>query len=144
MSISEKVSYIRKLRKENLIVFSEVGSKDVDAVVAPYKWIKSIKEELNAGAYKVIAEARESGTVGIYRRSGEIRMGLIDEVVHEIPFEKLIFEAPQKSQQVWFIKKFGANVNLGNILPQEVIPLETLRVGLRGDTLKKFHIKKDN
>jgi phosphosulfolactate synthase len=98
-----------------------------------------IQAELEAGAWKIIAEARESGTVGVFRPNGEIRSGLIDEIADQIPVEKLIFEAPQKAQQVWFIKKFGSNVNLGNIAPEEVIPLETLRLGLRSDTLFDFY-----
>lgn len=139
---SEKLALIEKLSK-NFKVLSEVGSKDASVVVAPYKWVKYIKDELNAGAWKVIAEGRESGTVGIFRDSGEIRTGLIEEIVNEIDPHNLIFEAPQKSQQVWFIKQFGANVNLGNIAPDEAIPLETLRLGLRGDTLAHFNGKID-
>jgi phosphosulfolactate synthase len=116
-------------------VLSEVGSKDAEAVFAPYQWVAWIKEERAAGAWKVIMEARESGTAGIYRGSGEVRSGLIDEIEHEIGIEDLIFEAPQKSQQAWFIRHLGAEVNLGNIPPEEVIPLETLRLGLRSDTM---------
>ena len=116
-------------------VLSEVGSKDAEAVFAPYQWVGWIKEERAAGAWKVIMEARESGTAGIYRGSGEVRSGLIDEIEHEIGIEDLIFEAPQKSQQAWFIRQFGPAVNLGNIPPDEVIPLETLRLGLRSDTM---------
>jgi phosphosulfolactate synthase len=116
-------------------VFSEVGSKDDERIMAPYRWVEEIEAELAAGAWKVIAEARESGTAGIFRPDGEVRMGLIDEIVHAIDPNRLLFEAPQKAQQVWFIKKFGPNVNLGNIPPDEVIPLETLRLGLRADTL---------
>jgi len=97
-----------------------------------------MKAEFEAGSWKVIAEARESGTVGIFRGTGEIRSGLIDEILTEIPAEKIIWEAPQKGQQVWFIKLLGSNVNLGNIAPEEVIPLETLRLGLRGDTFAQF------
>jgi phosphosulfolactate synthase len=118
-------------------VLSEVGSKDADVVYAPYQWVEWIKEELEAGAWKVITEARESGTAGIFRPTGEMRTGLVDEIVHEIDFRDLIFEAPAKSAQAWFIKQFGPEVNLGNIPPDEVIPLETLRLGLRGDTLKE-------
>jgi phosphosulfolactate synthase len=116
-------------------VLSEVGSKDAEVVFAPYQWVEWIKEELAAGAWKVITEGREGGTAGIYRPTGEMRTGLVDEIVHEIPVAELIFEAPTKSSQAWFVKHLGPNVNLGNIPPDEVIPLETLRLGLRGDTM---------
>lgn len=116
-------------------VLSEVGSKDADQIYAPYQWVRWIAEELGAGAWKVITEARESGTAGVFRASGEVRSGLIDEIAHELDIEKLIFEAPQKNQQAWFIEHFGPDVNLGNIPPDEIIPLETLRLGLRSDTL---------
>jgi phosphosulfolactate synthase len=122
----------------DFVVLSEVGSKDTEVVFAPYEWVQWIREELDAGAWKVITEARESGTAGIFRPSGEIRTGLIDEIVHDVEFGDLIFEAPTKSSQAWFIKHFGPNVNLGNIPPEEVIPLETLRLGLRADTLKEI------
>jgi phosphosulfolactate synthase len=118
-------------------VLSEVGSKDPDVVFAPYQWVQWIKEELDAGAVKVITEAREGGTAGIFRRDGDMRTGLLEEIAHEISINDLIFEAPTKSSQAWFVKNFGPNVNLGNIPPDEVIPLETLRLGLRGDTLKE-------
>ena len=118
-------------------VLSEVGSKDADVNYAPYLWVEWIKEELEAGAWKVITEGREGGTAGIYRPTGEMRTGLVDEIAHEIDVDALIFEAPMKSSQAWFVKQFGPNVNLGNIPPEEVIPLETLRLGLRGDTLKE-------
>lgn len=120
---------------EDFTVLSEVGSKDNDVVIAPYRWVEMIAAELRAGAWKVITEARESGTAGVFRGDGEVRMGLIDEIAHEIDVQRLLFEAPQKSQQTWFIRRFGTNVNLGNIPPDEVIPLETLRLGLRSDTL---------
>jgi phosphosulfolactate synthase len=120
---------------EDYVVLSEVGSKDSECVYAPYQWVAWIKEELAAGAAKVITEAREAGTAGIFRGSGEVRSGLIDEIVHEIPLDQLLFEAPQKDQQAWFIRHLGAEVNLGNIPPEEVIPLETLRLGLRSDTM---------
>jgi phosphosulfolactate synthase len=103
----------------------------------PYLWVEWIKEELEAGAWKVVTEGREGGTAGIYRPTGEMRTGLVDEIAHEIDVQQLIFEAPTKSAQAWFVKQFGPNVNLGNIPPEEVIPLETLRLGLRGDTLKE-------
>ena len=118
-------------------VLSEVGSKDAEAIFAPYQWVEWIKSELEAGAWKVITEGREGGTSGIYRPTGEMRTGLVDEIAHEIDISSLIFEAPSKSSQAWFVKHYGPGVNLGNIPPEEVIPLETLRLGLRGDTLKE-------
>ena len=118
-------------------VLSEVGSKDSEVVFAPYEWVDWIKEELAAGAWKVITESRETGTAGIFRPSGEMRTGLVDEIAHSIDFHDLVWEAPTKAAQAWFIKQFGPAVNLGNITPDEVIPLETLRRGLRGDTLKE-------
>lgn len=133
----EKCAYIHKLA-EQVTVLSEVGSKDAEKIIPPYKWIKLMQAELNAGAWKVIGEAREGGNVGLFRASGEVRSGLVEEILTKIPFEKIIWEAPQKSQQVWFIKLLGANVNLGNIAPNEVIPLETIRIGLRGDTFDHF------
>lgn len=132
-----KCEYIRKL-SEQVTVISEVGSKDIQKIFAPYKWIKLMTAEIEAGAWKVIAEARESGNVGIYRDSGEVRQGLVDEILTQIPEEKIIWEAPQKAQQVWFIKLIGANVSLGNIAPADVIPLETLRLGIRSDTFDHF------
>lgn len=133
----EKCNYIKELSNQ-VTVISEVGSKDVEKIFAPYKWIRLMNAELEAGSWKVIAEARESGNVGIYRDSGEVRQGLVDEILTQIPEEKIIWEAPQKAQQVWFIKLIGANVNLGNIAPAEVIPLETIRLGLRSDTFDFF------
>ena len=129
-----KVEFIADLAQD-FTVLSEVGSKDNDVVIAPYRWVELIEAELRAGAWKVITEARESGTAGVFRGDGEVRMGLIDEIVHAIDVHRLLFEAPQKAQQTWFIRAFGTNVNLGNIPPDEVIPLETLRLGLRSDTL---------
>ena len=134
MAHDAKLEHIARLAQD-FVVLSEVGSKDIDTVIAPYRWVELIEAELRAGAWKVITEARETGTAGIFRGDGEVRMGLIDEIVHAIDPNRLLFEAPQKSQQVWFIRKFGPNVNLGNIPPDEVIPLETLRLGLRADTL---------
>ena len=134
----EKCQYIETLSKQGLRVLSEVGSKDVEKIIAPYKWIRMMKAELEAGSWKLIAEARESGTVGIFRKSGEVRSGLVEEILTQIPKEKIIWEAPQKQQQVWFIKLLDSNVNLGNIAPSEVISLETIRLGLRGDTFEHF------
>jgi phosphosulfolactate synthase len=118
-------------------VMSEVGSKDAEVNYAPYLWVQWIKEELEAGAWKVITEGREGGTAGIFRPTGEMRTGLVDEIAHEIDVGELIFEAPTKASQAWFVRQFGAEVNLGNIPPDEVIPLETLRLGLRADTLNE-------
>ena len=137
MEHEDKCECISKLA-EQTIVLSEVGSKDADKIIPPYKWIKLIQTELEAGAWKVIGEAREGGNVGLFRSTGEVRMGLVEEILNSIPGEKMLWEAPLKSQQVWFIKLLGANVNLGNIAPNEVIPLETLRLGLRGDTFDMF------
>ena len=145
VEISDGTVEIPRERKLELIqdfakdftVLSEVGSKDSEVVFAPYEWVEWIKEELEAGAWKVITESREGGTAGIFRPSGEMRTGLVDEIAHSIDFHDLLWEAPTKSSQAWFIKHFGPEVNLGNIPPEEVIPLETLRLGLRGDTLKE-------
>lgn len=133
----EKLRCIRLL-KQDFAVLSEVGSKDKEKIMPPYKWVQLIQAELDAGSWRVICEARESGTVGLFRPNGEVRSGLVDEIVYLIGKRRLIFEAPRKEQQVWFIKKFGPNINLGNISPDEVIPLETLRLGLRADTLFDF------
>lgn len=134
---AEKCGYIEKLTK-HATVLSEVGSKDAAHIIPPYKWIELMKAELEAGSEYVIAEAREAGTVGIYRGSGEVREGLVQEILTQIPAEKIIWEAPQKAQQLYFIELIGCNVNLGNIAPTEVIPLEAMRIGLRGDTFHLF------
>jgi phosphosulfolactate synthase len=136
MPREEKLELIADLARD-FTVLSEVGSKDSEVVFAPYEWVGWIKEELEAGAWKVITEAREGGTAGIFRPTGEMRTGLIDEIVHDIQPDDLIFEAPTKAAQAWFVRQFGPEVNLGNIPPDEVIPLETLRRGLRADTLKE-------
>jgi phosphosulfolactate synthase len=151
VEISDGTLDIPRERKVELIadfgrdftVLSEVGSKDEETVYAPYQWVEWIKEELEAGAWKVITEGREGGTAGIYRPTGEMRTGLVDEIVHEVEVGELIFEAPTKSSQAWFVKQFGPNVNLGNIPPEEVIPLETLRLGLRADTLKEVLLRRE-
>ena len=137
MNHDDKCECIRKLSKQ-VTVLSEVGSKDVEKIIPPYKWIKLMQEELDAGAWKVIGEAREGGNVGLFRSTGEVRSGLVEEILTKIPSESIIWEAPQKAQQVWFIKLLGTNVNLGNIAPNEMIPLETIRLGLRGDTFSHF------
>ena len=134
---AEKCGYIEKLTK-HFIVLSEVGSKDAAHIIPPYKWIELMSAELNAGASYVIAEAREAGNVGIYRGSGEVREGLVQEILTQIPAEKILWEAPQKAQQLYFIELIGCNVNLGNIAPSEVIAMEAMRVGLRGDTFHMF------
>jgi phosphosulfolactate synthase len=121
----------------DFVVLSEVGSKDAEVNIAPYLWVQWMREELDAGAWKVIAEGREGGTAGIYRPTGELRTGLVDEIEHSLSFHDLIWEAPTKSSQAWFVRHFGPEVNLGNIPPDEVIALETLRLGLRADTLKE-------
>ncbi len=130
---AEKCGYIEKLAK-HVTVLSEVGSKDATHIIPPYKWIELMDAELKAGSTYVIAEAREAGNVGIYRGTGEVREGLVQEILTKIPSEKIIWEAPQKAQQVYFLELLGANVNLGNLAPNEIIPLEAMRVGLRGDT----------
>lgn len=132
-----KCEYIRKLATR-ATVLSEVGSKDAEKIIPPYEWIEQMESELQAGVWKVIAEARESGTVGIFRGTGEVRSGLVAEIIRKIPLENILWEAPLKAQQVWFIKLYGANINLGNIAPNELIPLETLRLGLRGDSFHFF------
>jgi phosphosulfolactate synthase len=126
---------------EDFVVMSEVGSKDSDVVYAPYQWVEWMREDLEAGAWKVITEGREEGTAGIYRRDGDMRTGLIDEIVHGIEVGDIVFEAPTKASQAWFVRKFGPEVNLGNIPPEEVIPLETLRLGLRAETLKEILLR---
>jgi len=134
---AEKCGYIEKLTKYGKVL-SEVGSKDAAHIIPPYKWIELMRAELDAGSSYVIAEAREAGNVGIYRGSGEVREGLVQEILTQIPEEKIIWEAPQKSQQLYFIELIGCNVNLGNIAPTEVLPLEAMRIGLRGDTFHLF------
>lgn len=134
---AEKCGYIEKLAKYGTVL-SEVGSKDETNIFPPYKWIELMRAELGAGSTYVIAEAREAGNVGLYRGTGEVRQGLVQEILTQIPAEKIIWEAPQKSQQLYFLELLGANVNLGNIAPTEVIPLEAMRVGLRGDSFHLF------
>jgi phosphosulfolactate synthase len=134
---AEKCGYIEKLTKHGTVL-SEVGSKDAAHIIPPYKWIELMRAELEAGSTYVIAEAREAGNVGIYRGSGEVREGLVQEILTQIPEEKIIWEAPQKAQQLYFIELIGCNVNLGNIAPSEMISLEAMRVGLRGDTFHLF------
>lgn len=130
-----KLELIDRLARD-FMVLSEVGSKDdTGAITPPYLWVEQMRKELQAGAWKVIAEGREAGTAGIFRPTGEVREGLIDEIVHEIDPGAILFDAPLKDQQVWFVRRFGTEVNLGNIPPREVLALETLRLGLRSDTM---------
>jgi phosphosulfolactate synthase len=131
-----KLELIADLAQE-FVVLSEVGSKDAEVVYAPYQWVEWIRDDLDAGAWKVIAEGREGGNAGIYRPSGDMRTGLIDEIVHGIDVADVVFEAPGTHAQAWFVKRFGPDVNIGNVPPDEVIPLETLRLGLRSDTLRE-------
>src|SRR4051794_38311403 len=135
METPAKCELIRRFAGEGFVVLSEVGSKDNDKHEAPYIWVEKMQAELEAGSWKVIAEARESGTAGIYRADGEVRMGLIDEIAHAIDVARVVFEAPQKDQQVWLLRRFGPDANLGNIAPDDVLSLETLRLGLRSDTI---------
>jgi phosphosulfolactate synthase len=134
---NKKLEYISILAKRGAVI-SEVGSKKKDVIYTPDEWVEMMKSELNAGSAKVIAEARESGTIGIYNDDGSVNTSLIREISEHVKLENVIWEAPLKTQQAWFIKHFGSNVNLGNIAPNEIIPLETLRLGLRGDTFFQF------
>lgn len=134
---TEKCGYIEKLTKYGTVL-SEVGSKDATNIMPPYKWIEQMSAELEAGASYVIAEAREAGNVGLYRDSGEVRQGLVNEILTQIPAEKILWEAPQKAQQLYFLQLVGCNANLGNIAPSEIIPLEAMRIGLRGDTFDLY------
>lgn len=135
---ADKCKYISRLASEGFTVYSEVGSKDASNVMPPYKWIEQMTAELEAGSSKVIAEAREAGNIGIYRGSGEVREGLVQEILTKIDAERILWEAPQKAQQVYFLNLLGCNVNLGNIAPNEVISLEAMRIGLRGDSFNMF------
>ncbi len=132
-----KRNLIERLSGE-FVVLAEVGNKDADFIMAPYVWVEQIERDLEAGAWKVITEARESGNAGIYRADGEPRTGLIDEIVHAVDPDRLLFEAPLRPQQVWLLKRFGTECNLGNIAPDDVLSLETLRLGLRSDTVERF------
>ncbi len=136
---TEKCGYIEKLAKYG-VVLSEVGSKDKDRehITPPYQWIRLMQAELEAGSSYIVAEARETGTVGLYRDSGEVREGLVQEILTKVPAEKILWEAPRKDQQLYFLQLIGANANLGNIQPSEVIALEAMRVGLRGDTFSLY------
>ncbi len=137
MEHDKKLNYIMQLSK-HVTVLSEVGSKQANVIIPMNEWVSQMKSELKAGAWKVIAEARESGTTGIYNADGSANLNLIKDILEELDQKDVIWEAPLKNQQVYFIKLIGANVNLGNIAPDEVISLETLRLGLRGDTFHDF------
>jgi phosphosulfolactate synthase len=145
VEISDGTVEIPRDRKLELIadfardftVLSEVGSKDSSVEYTVDEWTEWLRDELEAGAWKVITEAREGGTAGIFDSSGGMRTELIGEIADAVGVENVVFEAPTKAAQTWFIKRFGPSVNLGNIPPEEVIALETLRLGLRGDTLKE-------
>jgi phosphosulfolactate synthase len=137
LSHEKKCEYISTLAKE-YTVLSEVGSKEEGVIIHPARWINMMQNELEAGAFKVIAEARESGTVGIFHKNGSAHTMLINRIVHKVKLENILWETPQKSQQIYFLKLFGCNVNLGNIAMDDVIPLETLRLGLRADTFFTF------
>jgi phosphosulfolactate synthase len=134
---NEKCKLIHEL-SQTRTVLSEVGSKDSGILISPAKWVRLMKAELEAGSWKVIAEGREAGNVGVFRPNGTAHSMLINRIIASVKPEDILWEAPQKNQQVWFIKLFGAEVNLGNIAPNDVIPLETLRLGLRGDTFFDF------
>lgn len=134
---TRKLEYIKALSKRGTVI-SEVGSKKKEVIYTPEQWVAMMKAELDAGSMKVIAEARESGTTGIYNEDGSVNNKIIGAISEHVRLENVIWEAPLKSQQAWFIKHFGANVNLGNIAPNEIIPLESLRLGLRGDTFFQF------
>ena len=135
---ADKTALIERLAGR-YTVYAEVGEKAPDALMAPYRWVQLIREALEAGAEMVVCEGRATGTAGLYRPDGEARTGLIDEIVHEVDRRNLVFEAPLKHQQVWLIERYGGDVNLGNVPPAEVLSLETLRLGLRADTLERFH-----
>ncbi len=137
MPQEDKLMYIKDMSKHYTVI-SEVGSKKKDVVYSPEEWVSMMSSELEAGSLKVIAEARESGTTGIYNSDGTTNNALIESIAEHISLDNILWEAPVKSQQAWFIKEFGHNVNLGNIAPNEIIALEALRCGLRGDTFFQF------
>lgn len=143
ISHDKKCEYIREFSKTTTVI-SEIGSKDKDKVqvTPPYKWIQLMQAELDAGSKFLVAEAKETGTVGLYRDSGEVREGLVDEILTRIPADRIIWEAPLKDQQLFFIRTIGCNANLGNIASSEVIALEAMRIGLRGDSFN-FFLDKD-
>jgi phosphosulfolactate synthase len=135
---ADMVALVERLA-QRFTVYAEVGDKDPDAILAPYRWVELIRAALDAGAALVVCEGRASGDAGVYRRDGEARTGLIDEIVHEVDPARLVFEAPRRHQQTWLIRRLGGEVNLGNVRPDDALALETLRLGLRADTLDVFH-----
>lgn len=141
MQEADKLKLIESFAAD-YVVYSEVGSKDAEVVVSPYKWVAAVKRELEAGATAVILEGRETGTAGLYRTTGEIRMGLVDELLESgVPPARMIFEAPEKKSQAWLMEHVGYDVNLANIRPEDALAVETLRLGLRADTLLGRHGK---
>jgi phosphosulfolactate synthase len=136
---ADKLALVERLAARGLTVYAEVGEKDPEAIIAPYQWVAQIRAAFDAGAALVVCEGRASGTAGLHRGSGETRTGLVEEIVHEVGKAKVVFEAPLVAQQAWFITRFGADVNLGNVEPSDVVSLEALRLGLRSDTLAAFH-----
>ena len=137
MEHDKKCELIHKLSKDFKVI-SEIGSKDESLTIEDDKWISYMKKELEAGSWKVIAEAREGGNVGMFETNGDIKVKLIKNITKEIDISNILWEAPLKKQQIWFINEFGANVNLGNISPNSIISLECLRLGLRGDTFNNY------
>jgi phosphosulfolactate synthase len=143
LSAIEKVGYIRKLA-DDFHVISEVGFKDAERSeqFSPRRWIENIHDDLDAGSVLVTLEARESGRAGICRPNGELRFGLIEDILGtDVPVERLLFEAPSTELQSYFVRRVGADVNLGNIPSTAVIGLETIRLGLRSDTLECFETR---
>ncbi|MBA3747763.1 MAG: phosphosulfolactate synthase [Solirubrobacterales bacterium] len=134
----EKARLVEQLA-ERMTVYAEVGEKDADAIMAPYEWVGLIRQAFDAGAELVVCEGRASGTAGLYRGTSELRTGLVEEIVHEVGLQRLVFEAPLLRQQAWFINRFGPEVNLGNIPTQDIVSLESLRLGLRSETVTKLH-----
>ncbi len=139
MSQQEKSTLIRGISKD-FAVLAETGAKSADAQVDPAAWAAEMEADLDAGAAMVVAEGRESGTVGLYQRDQAVRSDLLGTLTARIPLERLILEAPNKSQQVWLIEYLGPGVNLGNVPIEEVLPLETSRLGLRADTAARLSV----
>jgi phosphosulfolactate synthase len=134
----EKARLIETLATR-MTVYAEIGEKDPDAIMAPYEWVSLIRQAFDAGAELVVCEGRASGTAGLYRGTSELRTGLVEEIAHEIGLPRLVFEAPLHHQQTWLINRFGADINLGNIPTNAVVSLESLRLGLRSETVAKLH-----
>jgi phosphosulfolactate synthase len=136
--VAEKALIVAQLA-ERFTVYAEVGEKAADSIMAPYVWVEEIRAMLDAGAELVVCEGRAGGTAGLHRSTTETRTGLVEEIAHVFDTAKLVFETPRDDQQIWFIQRFGADVNLGNVPPASVISLASLRLGLRSDTLEHFH-----